>query len=1103
MRAFATIAFIFSTVTASYCQSTNCIAGDCNNGWGIYSWTSGTGSGDKYFGQFIDGNRSGLGVYIWSGGDKYIGNWSNGTMNGYGTQFYPSGTIEIGYWQDGKLSTRGEAGKCLSGDCNNGYGTWIYSSGDIYVGYWSNGLRSGSGTYVHSDGAQYVGSSEQDKRSGYGTYYWADGSSHAGYWKDGDQNGDGVYTKVDGTKQIGKFEDGSFVEESTKSTTNVATTSSCIYGNCQNGFGIYSWEEGEWKGDKYIGEWKDGNMDGKGFFLWNTGSKYIGGWAKGKQNGYGAQFFSDGTKSVGYFQDGTKTSTNTTTSGCLSGDCNDGYGTWIYESGDMYEGYWSGGSRSGSGTYIHSDGAKYVGNFENNKRSGYGTFTWADGSNYVGTWKDGNQDGTGTYLSIDGTKQVGKFENGKYVGESNQSTTNLASTSSCIKGDCENGFGIYVWGEGNWKGDKYIGEWKEGNMSGDGVYQWHSGSKYIGGWEDGKQSGYGSEIYVDGLKKVGSFSDAKFTGSSTDTLGCFSGNCKDGYGIWIYKEGDKYEGYFKDGFRSGQGTYLYADGMKYVGSYDSGKRNGFGTFYWIDGSLYTGTWKDGDQNGKGSYTKADGTIQKGYWEAGSYKGDVNLDNSNNYQNIASNSKETNTDDNNVNFSNKKASLTDRIKAYVEEKVNEWQQKGEFEKTVDYKARVNETSRGNKIEEFQKEAIGLLKKEFISSINYQAIKLGLYDADNESFLLSSDELGEFVVPVPVAEAPNFKKAFSTYQFSNTDLYIKDSNFSLAHTEITNPASKKKYVFDSKNSVTYATTSINYTFNNIVIDVEDKATGSASNIKKGTNSITVGKSDVDINIPVSSSIKNNVYALIIGNEDYTTFQPGLSSEVNVDFAVNDAKVFKEYCLKTIGIPEKQIKLLVNATSAQMNQGIAWLTNLISVEEGNAEVILYYSGHGLPDEKTKEGYLIPVDVSGSNANQGVNLNSLYAKLNEFSSKKVTVFLDACFSGGARNQGLVAMKGVKVKPKDNVVNGNMVVFTSSTGEESSGVYREKQHGYLTYFLLKNIQETKGDITYKELANKLINSVKKETALSGKVQTPQVNISNSLDAAWENWKVK
>ncbi|MDA9807839.1 hypothetical protein N9B89_00440 [Flavobacteriales bacterium] len=38
------------------------------------------------------------------------------------------------------------------------------------------------------------------------------------------------------------------------------------------GKGTYSYEDG----DKYIGEWKDGNKHGQGTFIWANGDKYIG-----------------------------------------------------------------------------------------------------------------------------------------------------------------------------------------------------------------------------------------------------------------------------------------------------------------------------------------------------------------------------------------------------------------------------------------------------------------------------------------------------------------------------------------------------------------------------------------------------------------------------------------------------------------------------------------------------------------------------------------------------------------------------------------------------------------------------------------------------------
>ena len=223
-------------------------------------------------------------------------------------------------------------------------------------------------------------------------------------------------------------------------------------------------------------------------------------------------------------------------------------------------------------------------------------------------------------------------------------------------------------------------------------------------------------------------------------------------------------------------------------------------------------------------------------------------------------------------------------------------------------------------------------------------------------------------------------------------------------------------------------------------------------------------------------------------------------NVDYAINDAKVFSEYCEKTLGVDSRHLKLLTNATYGQMKQAIAWVQNLSNIEGGNAEIIFYYSGHGLPNEVTKEGYLMPVDVSGNNVSNGISLKYLYQELNKYPAKEITVVLDACFSGGARNEGLVAMKGVKIRPKEDVVSGNMVVFASSSGNESSAVYREKQHGYLTYFLLKKIQETNGYVNYKDLSDYLDYQVRKQTAIIGKVQTPKVNVSPSARDQWKYW---
>ena len=87
-------------------------------------------------------------------------------------------------------------------------------------------------------------------------------------------------------------------------------------------------------------------------------------------------------------------------------------------------------------------------------------------------------------------------------------------------------------------------------------------------------------------------------------------------------------------------------------------------------------------------------------------------------------------------------------------------------------------------------------------------------------------------------------------------------------------------------------------------------------------------------------------------------------------------------------------------------------------------------------------------------------------------------------------------------MLTGNIVVFTSSTGEQSSLPFKDKQHGMFTYYLLKKMQETKGNISYDELYN----YVKKEVDLNclkvnNKEQTPSLLLSLELGDKWKSWK--
>ena len=69
--------------------------------------------------------------------------------------------------------------------------------------------------------------------------------------------------------------------------------------------------------------------------------------------------------------------------------------------------------------------------------------------------------------------------------------------AECIKGDCQNGSGTFVFPGGS----KYIGEWKNGQMNGQGMFISSSGAKYSGEWQEGELT-YNSDLEISESKKA-------------------------------------------------------------------------------------------------------------------------------------------------------------------------------------------------------------------------------------------------------------------------------------------------------------------------------------------------------------------------------------------------------------------------------------------------------------------------------------------------------------------------------------------------------------------------------------------------------------------------
>jgi len=148
-----------------------------------------------------------------------------------------------------------------------------------------------------------------------------------------------------------------------------------------------------------------------------------------------------------------------------------------------------------------------------------------------------------------------------------------------------------------WLHDKTDRDVMTVKTKGKAVYVWPNGDKYDGEWKDLKKHGQGTLTLDNGNKYAGEWKN---------------GNAHNGKFTWT--NGDKYEGEWKDDKKHGQGTLTLDNGDTYEGEWKNGNVHGNGEFVWTNGDKYKGKWKDDKRHGKGTLTQANGDTYEGKWK---------------------------------------------------------------------------------------------------------------------------------------------------------------------------------------------------------------------------------------------------------------------------------------------------------------------------------------------------------------------------------------------------------------------------------------------------------------------------------------------------------
>lgn len=87
---------------------------------------------------------------------------------------------------------------------------------------------------------------------------------------------------------------------------------------------------------------------------------------------------------------------------------------------------------------------------------------------------------------------------------------------------------------------------------------------------------------------------------------CIKGDCINGQGTFIFKDGRSYDGEWKDGKFHGRGTLTVPKKVKYIGNFKEDIISGDGTIIYSDGTKLMSHWEGGEIDGDTTWIFSNG-----------------------------------------------------------------------------------------------------------------------------------------------------------------------------------------------------------------------------------------------------------------------------------------------------------------------------------------------------------------------------------------------------------------------------------------------------------------------------------------------------------------
>ena len=425
-----------------------------------------------------------------------------------------------------------------------------------------------------------------------------------------------------------------------------------------------------------------------------------------------------------------------------------------------------------------------------------------------------------------------------------------------------------------------------------------------------------------------------------------------------------------------------------------------------------------------------------------------------------------------------------VKAYVENAIDEWQRKQPGESNARYKNRVSESHKQEMIVLLEAEASDKYLQE-ISRTYVLDLNIDGYDRNNEQMIMSENYFGRLSVKVPVVKSDYFISSWSDIVLK-PDYFIYKDTLGLAKVDFMLPdGSRFQYI--NKGIIDSMYMGLPYMLSPVYIFGE-----------RVRNGVDEKNHSIDKDIPVMDSVNKNTWVVIIANENYR-------KEPKVKFAKNDAETFKNYCIKTLCVPKRNLKFVQNATLKDFEIMIKWMSGVAKQYGEETKFIIYYVGHGISSNRNKKSYFVPVEGRFSKIKTCFSVDYFFENLSAMPVKSAVVFVDASFNCYNR-KGTVLVDDITsgIKSKTRVLDGNVVACFAAQGNETAFQYEDKKHGVFTYFLLKEIQNNPSNLTLGGLFYEVQSKVKTYSLSEfKKTQTPSVIYSSRLTDKWKDIKLR